>query len=98
MLNKYQIVGKKAVEIASHPLAEAKLIDDICYSTKASNGRQGAMVNKIFAELKHRKFKSLKPKKKRVVEILEKDYIEPTPPEELILIKADIKKFKEGLY
>ena len=97
VLNKYQIVGKKAVEIASHPLAEAKLIDDICYSTKASNGRQGAMVIKIFAALEYRKLKSLKPKKKRVVEILEKDSIEPTPPEELKKIKETTKQLKDKI-
>jgi len=97
VLNKYQIVGTKAREIANHPLAEAKLIDDICYSTKISNGRQGAMVNRIFAVLNHRKSKSIKPKKKRVIEIVDRDSIKPTPTKELISIKADIKKFRDGL-
>ena len=97
VLNKYQISGSKAKEIACHPLVTPELIDEICYSTKASNGRQGAMVNNIFAALKHRKFKSLKPKKKRVFEIVERDSIKPTPTKELISIKADIKKFRDGL-
>ena len=71
VLNKYQITGKKSKEIAMHPLADAKTIDDICSTTKLGGGRQGAMVNNILAAFKNRKRIKKKRKKKKITELKE---------------------------
>ena len=71
VLNKYQITGKKSIEIASHPLADAKTIDDICSTAKLSGGRQGAMVNNIFASIENRKRIRKKRTKKNITELKE---------------------------
>ena len=71
VLNKYQITGKKSIEIASHPLADAKKIDDICSTTKLGGGRQGAMVNNISASIENRKRIRKKRKKKNITELKE---------------------------
>ena len=71
VLNKYQITGKKSIEIASHPLADAKTIDDICSTVKLGRGRQGAMVNNIFASIENRKRIRKKRKKKKITELKE---------------------------
>ncbi|MDC0066737.1 hypothetical protein OAK16_03985 [Verrucomicrobia bacterium] len=97
VLNKYQITGPKAQEIANHPLATSKLINNVCHSTKAANGRQGAMVNNISAALEHKKYKAIKPKKKKPVQIVERDSIEPTPPEELKMIKETTKELRDKI-
>ena len=71
VLNKYQITGKKSIEIASHPLADAKTIDDICSTAKLGGGRQGVMVNNIFASIENRKRIRKKRKKKKITELKE---------------------------
>ena len=71
VLNKYQITGKKSIEIASHPLADAKKIDVICSTAKLGGGRQGVMVNNISASFENRERIKNKRKKKKITELKE---------------------------